>query len=512
MNKLNKTVKEKSSMGTLVQIYISLVMLVLPLAVTDGFYNITETKSMCFYVLSILLLIPVCVNALLKAVKKKSIRFCFSVTDIAMLIFAIVCIASAALSSYQKDVWVGEASRYQGALTLLMYVAVYFAVSRNYSFAQSFILCAVGAFSLVSLFGVLNCFDTDILGFYGSIAPKYKQAYISTIGNVNFYSAYFCLIFPFTVCGFCQTTGKTGRIIYALALFIGSFGMMVTSSDSFVVGFLTSMLLIPLLLSGEKERLKRYIESIFLIMLSAQIFLLFYTSAEKKNIEVSQLLKLITSPWVTAVILLICSVAYFLIMKRPKAIGFYLKIYRVALCAVLVATAACFSLSNTTGLGFTDKLFRITDEWGTYRGEIWKQCIEVYGGLSFKDKLIGIGPEALYRVVEASEVHKQRVLDQAHNEYLQYLLTTGVVGLSAYLCVIVTVAVSAIKRLRDDPLAVGLIAGLISYWVQASVNIAQPFTTPIMFVFIYCIGGSLYNKISIRTDSMKQVAFGKEKL
>jgi len=87
-------------------------------------------------------------------------------------------------------------------------------------------------------------------------------------------------------------------------------------------------------------------------------------------------------------------------------------------------------------------------------------------------------------------------MDKTHNEYLQYLLTTGIFGILSYISVIVTVLISVIKKLKSNALAVGLLSGLIAYWIQAAVNIAQPFTTPIMYIYIACIGGLLYNERS----------------
>ncbi len=490
-----KTVKKETSAGfSPVQFYLSLVMLGLPLIVTKCYTNITETKSIYFLSLSLLLVVPMGIYYIFQMVKKKIPEPKFTLVDSAVGFFGIIYILSAVLSEYQSDVWFGQKSRYQGAVIVLIYVLVYFTVSRNYSPSQGFLLCSLTAFSLVSLFGVLNCFDVDVLGFYGALPMKYKQAYISTIGNVNFYSSYMCLLFPLIVCGFCQTKNRTSQTVYIIALIAGTFGIMVTSSESFVVGFVLSLLIVPLFICYDNEMLKKFFLGVISIILSAQVFLLAYNSAEKTNIEISRLLGIITSPAVSLSLLIVCGLLYILFTKKDETVPLFRKIYTVFFIGVISALALCFLLSNTVGIGALDSIFKITDSWGTYRGEIWKQCIEVYRDFSFKEKLFGIGPESLYRVVESSEVHGQRILDQAHNEYLQYLLTTGIFGVLSYLFIIVAVSVSVVKKLRKNTLSVGLFAGLVSYWVQASVNIAQPFTTPIMYIFIAVIGGMLLSE------------------
>lgn len=477
-----------------INIYLGLVMIGLPLIVTKGFTNITETKSVYFLALSLLLIVPMGIYFISQVLKNKGLKADFSLVDYATGIFGIICLLSAVLSEYQSDVWIGQKSRYQGALVILIYIIVYFTVSRHYLPSQSFLLCSLVAFSLVSFFGVLNCFDIDLLGFYGELPMKYKQAYISTVGNVNFYSSYMCLIFPLIVCGFCQTKNRMSQIIYITSLIVGSFGIMVTSSESFVIGFVLSLVIVPLFISEDKEMLKKFFLSIIIVILSAQVFLLIYKAADKPNIELSALLGIITSPLITALMLVVCGLIYFIFTRKEISLIFFRKVYTVFFTVVISALILCFLLANTVGIGALDSVFRITDSWGTYRGEIWTQCIDVFGDFSLREKLFGVGPEALYRVVEASELHGERILDQAHNEYLQYLLTTGIFGCLSYLFLIGSVAFAVIKKLRKNTLAVALLTGLVSYWVQASVNIAQPFTTPIMYIFIAVIGGMLYNE------------------
>lgn len=175
----------------------------------------------------------------------------------------------------------------------------------------------------------------------------------------------------------------------------------------------------------------------------------------------------------------------------------------------LLSILLCFVLSNTVGIGSPDNIFKISESWGTYRGGIWKQCIEAYRNFSFKEKFLGIGPEALYRVLAPLEVHGNKSLDQAHNEYLQFLLTTGIFGLLSYSSVVISVIYAVCKKLKSNTLAIGLLAGLIAYWVQATVNIAQPFTTPLMYIFISCIGGMLYNETKTELSSEKMFNINK---
>ncbi len=491
----------KTSVQSAVIIYLVLIMFGLPLIVTDGYFNITETKSVYFYIVSTALIVASAFFSSKKAESQKVKnqpeaplldRMELSLTDKAMIVFCAF-VFLAALFSKNPDVWLGVASRYQGFLTILVYVTVYFIVSRNFTAAQSFLLFSVFAFSLVSIIGVLNCFDLDILGIYDGINKNYKTAFLSTIGNINFYSSYMCLLMPLVVSGFCLSEGKISRTVYTVSLVIGSLGMMVTSSESFVVGFASSMAIMPLFFYSRLHRFKRYLISIVIIVLSSQAYMLVYRLHGEGNIAVSKLLSVFVNPYVAAVAIALCVGFYFLADKAPGKIVIVKKVYPVLLVAFVLAIVICFILANTVGLGRFNELFRITSEWGTYRGKIWRYCVKSFLGFNLKDMLFGVGPESLSSVTASAKLFEGKNLDQAHNEYLQYLMTTGIFGLSAYLGVIGTTVYTVIKKLRESTLAVALLAGLVSYWMQATVNIAQPFTTPIVYIYIACIAGMARN-------------------
>lgn len=487
-------------------VYLVLLMFGLPLIVTDGYYNITETKTVYFYIISLAFIGSVAFFAFKGRKNRKQTdglsplaRAELSLSDKAMLIFGGAMLFSTVISPYPQA-WTGVTSRYQGFITLLIYIAVYFIISRNFTAAQSFLLFSMLAFSFVCLTGVLNCFDIDILGFYGEIAQKYKTSYISTIGNINFYSSYLCLLMPLVVCGFCLSTGKISRIVYSTALVCGAFGMMVTASESFAVGFSAALMIMPLFFYSRLHRLKRYLIAIIIIVCSSQVYMLIYRLYGKGNVAISKILNIFVNPIVAAGVVVLCLAFYLVASKAPEKIRIVKKIYPLCLCVFVIAIAVMFILANTVGIDHFNGIFKITSEWGTYRGKIWRYCAKTYlYDYSIVRKLFGTGPETLSKITAAAKLFERKSLDQAHNEYLQYLMTTGAVGLSAYLGIIGTTIYNVIKKLKDSTFAVALLTGLVAYWMQAAVNIAQPFTTPIVYIYIACIAGMARNADKSRT-------------
>ncbi len=477
------------------QPFAALLVFGLPLIVTNGFYNITQTKSVFFYVVSLLTIFVFTLRSVFFSEEEKEKKplqeklHTLLPTDIAFGAFLSFILFSALLSQYRSDVWYGANARYQGAFTYLLYFLFYLIISHNLKGVRLFLYAGAAAFCIVCALGVLNCFDIDFFGFYSRLSEANQSAYISTIGNINFYSSYLCLLFPPVLCGFCMTEKKVSRIAYAAALVIGSFGMMVTASESFVVGFLSALVIIPLFLYSDVSKLKKYLLGVCIIVLSAQIFLLIYNAAPKTNVAVSHLLSILVRPLISGAVLAMCAVLLILVHFVPKSAIILKKLHIAALCICIGGLLGCFILANTTGIGRFNSYFELTSDWGSYRGEIWRQCAQLFREFSWKEKLFGIGPEALQNVTASGKIFQGKKLDQAHNEYLHYLITSGICGMVSYIALLGTVIYTTVRKCRNNMLCVGLFSGLVAFWLQAFVNLAQPFTTPILFTFIAVICG-----------------------
>lgn len=486
---------DEGSLVKWVRHFLTAVMFGLPLIVTNGFFNITETKYVYYIVCAVLLIVPsfsYIFKNLREAKETGKIpnrKEGFTTIDWAVTALGISVLFSALFSSYPADAWLGISARYQGAVTVTVYILVYYLISRNYSLQQNYLFFAVAAFCVVSILGVLNCFDIDILGFYNNLRSDYKTIFVSSIGNINFYSAYFCLLFPLVICGYSLTKKRVSRVVYSFALVIGTFGMMVTASESFAVGFCLSMLIIPLFFFSDRKKILYFLQSVAIITVASQLFSFIYSKAENTNITLSKAITVFLRPEISVTVLILSIVLYVVILLFPDKLKLFEKMYIAFLVLLVLAGAALFALSNTVGLGRLDKYLRLTADWGTYRGTIWRFCLRAYREFGIKDLLFGIGPECLQHLDFESAVFGNKTIDQAHNEYVQYIMTTGIFGILSYIGIIFATALTVIKKLRYSTLAVGLFAGLTAYWIQAAVNLAQPFTTPIMYLYIAAIGG-----------------------
>ena len=74
--------------------------------------------------------------------------------------------------------------------------------------------------------------------------------------------------------------------------------------------------------------------------------------------------------------------------------------------------------------------------------------------------------------------------DSAHNEYLQYFITIGVVGLVAYLSLLFTGIKEMIRASSKNPILLAISFSIICYGAQAVVNISVPIVAPIMLTLL----------------------------
>ena len=112
--------------------------------------------------------------------------------------------------------------------------------------------------------------------------------------------------------------------------------------------------------------------------------------------------------------------------------------------------------------------------------------MENYMQFPWCQKLFGYGLETF--AILLLENNKQEMwnmggvlYDNAHNEYLQYLITMGAAGLVAYLMFIVSSAVQMIQKSAKNPYVMAIVFALLCYWAQALVNINLPIVAPFMW-------------------------------
>ena len=158
---------------------------------------------------------------------------------------------------------------------------------------------------------------------------------------------------------------------------------------------------------------------------------------------------------------------------------------------VLGAGALVFLLANLwpgfPSLGALDNFFVFNDDWGTYRGVAWKAAWGTWADAQLWRKLVGYGPGMMHQAVEAwagdAMTPRMATFYAAHNEYLEQLLSTGILGLAAWLVFVVSSLRRGFARWGSAGVAPVLLA-LCSYLAQEVVSIRVSMIFPeVMLLF-----------------------------
>ena len=247
----------------------------LPLVLNRGYYNATVTKSLFFLIFGTVFCAAslFCVIAYMSMARKNPLRT--APLDWAFVAFSLAYILSASLSTYGADVWLGRTSRLQGALVILLYAAMYYILSCGIvkiDAKSAFLTALILGYAIVSVLALLNSFKIDVLGIYEDVREIQRPWYISTIGNVNFFSAYVCLCLPALIVIGALSEGKGRRILLHICLVFGGISAVLTCSEGFALGMSAFAAIIPFFFFGEKKRFIRFCIATMTVYVSAAVF------------------------------------------------------------------------------------------------------------------------------------------------------------------------------------------------------------------------------------------------
>lgn len=502
--------KAYSMRQLIVGVYLFIMFGVFPVYNTNGFFNIRHDRYDMFMAVSLVFL-GFFGLFLLMGIDRRQRRTVparpryrkLSVTDWAMLAFLLICILSTLFSIHPEHALKGTLGRNNGLFLILVYVGVYFAVSRfgRPSPATFAILGFTGAF--VSLVTILNYFCLDPLHMLVPLREHDKNVFFSTIGNRNFLCGYLCMILPvMTVLCVEETDALLRRLLLAV-VGLSFTALMAANSDCGVLGIAVFILVFLVRYIRDIHKLKRYLLALTVMLLCARqlgpLANLFELS--RKGMGSLQVLFVYdTAGFILAVVLGLTTIGLYVLDKLkpgvilPKAVFWGLTGF-LGLCLLIVAWLVLYFtvLRPDATLSWELSFLRFNDDWGTHRGIIWRRSFDGFKAFPFWRKLLGSGPDTLYLVFQPYFPELAQYGDTstnaAHNEYLNYLVTVGIFGLAAYLTVLISAIVHAVKVARTNMVASVMLAAVVGYASQAVVSIAQPITTPLFILFLSLCAG-----------------------
>ena len=481
-----------------------------------GYYGIRHQKYYLFLTMAaitaiaeILLLITEGFSTLKKNhdLTPKGLVSKLSFTDWSVLSLVLVCAISTIFSSYKEIAFFGEVTigkndhgRNNGLLLILIYVLVYFLITRGFRYKEHVFTALAVTAAAVYLLAVLNCFNIDPLNMFVLFKNDklVSRDFLTTIGNKNMFSTYICVTLPVAVTMSVHTKKFVNQIIFLCAAGLGAMAMIVCDSDSAVLGIGAFIAIFLAVYARNIARLKKFFLALTVMLFSAKLLGIFsaLSNESHKTLEAfpSTLMRSNTVYIILIAFAAITALLYFLDKNKPdlsvpKAVPIViLSAFGAGVVGIIAAMVYFSNFDSTTNLGSFERLLRFNDAWGTHRGVMWIRSFWIFRDASFFHKLFGTGPETYYYAFSPyfKDLYKfgDGSTDAAHNEYLQYLITIGIAGLGAYFAFVGGALKSAFKTAKQNPIALVFASAVVAYLAQAVVNIALPIGTPLFIIFV----------------------------
>ena len=503
--------------------YLLCMFTLFPVFCTDGYFNIRHDRYYFFLFLS---LVTLCLYGVLRVLGGGDNRGLpqnlqavharrtgpwyrrLSFGDWSMLVLVVAAGISTVLSKYPMDALLGTQGRNNGLILLLVYGGVYFLITR-WTVSSEGIFRGLGITSgLVSLVTLLNFFGLDPLQMLGELSARDQNIFISTIGNKNFLSGYLCITVPAMSTLFIHAQRKGDRVLYLIWAVVGFSALMCADSDSGLLGMGAFCLLELMVYIREPGKLKRLLLVLSSMLLGAKAVFSATNALKLDSRGLGSIQSWLLFSWDTTAVLVgmvVLTVVLYLIHRSKPELRLPGVVQLLTVAVVTAGVAAVVSamiyytvLAPQQPLEESWSILRLDDAWGTNRGFMWRRSIEIFREASWKDKLLGTGPDTFYAAFapyfQELAQYGDSSTNAAHNEYIHYLITQGLAGLGAYLAVLIAGIANALRCGKKDPSYLVVLSGVIAYAAQAMVNVAQPITTPLFIISLSLAARKLPDK------------------
>lgn len=475
----------------------------------DFYYDILETKFTFYCICTIVMLIFIGGWLFLtahpvEALKKRRGKKLFEVispADVAVVLWGICIVCATVFSPVKKYALFGNAGRYTGCLLLMLYIAAYFCITRYYQAKEWHMAVFLAAGMFMCLFGITDFFDMDLLHFKEEISQVQRYKFTSTIGNINTYTSCVAMVMAFAGVMFVSAGKMKKTVGYGICTVVSFTALILGESDNAYLSLAAFFGLLPFYAFRNRSGVRRYMILAAIFFTAVKGVGIIQGKMENQPIVLTGLFQVIAGSKILPLVIVIlwcaagaCCWRDYKRHEEDQALDLRL-IKGWLILVILVGAAAVFILYDVNVAGNGDRYGGITnyllfnDEWGTHRGYVWRIAVEDYKSFPLMQKIFGYGPDTFGIITRMNNYPEmvdlyQEIFDSAHNEYLQYFVTIGPLGLLSYVAVHIAAVVQVMRKRRDNPLAVGALMAVLCYDFQAAVNINQPIAAPVMWTLL----------------------------
>ena len=445
-----------------------------PLYLEDKYFNLRDAKGHIFLAGAFISFILV-VIAVLREKTVKPLLPTKDVTDLSLVVFVVFAILSSLLSGAVVESLLGSQCWWFGGIAMFAFAFFIILQSNTVSFGQLLRNTMLIVGFVVMGISLLHACHVDFLHLHENIEGGYTYSYLSTIGNSNWYQSYMCLTFPLIAVLFMQNKDKKMDRIYIPYMFLGTLNIVFTGCDGLYVGVgVCAFFLIPFVFSN-LMRLRRFMMIVAFYGISTLLVILL-PIFDGMQASIGGICAFFAKPAVAGAISLVGVTGYLISRFVLKELDSKHIRISIIVCEIAVAAAAIYFL--------IDSIRNFGDEWGSGRGQIWSYSFSYFSMLPFSNKLIGVGPETLHIHNEALNNAMQMYVRANHSDFIQLLVTNGIIGVGAWLTMWGSIIYKQIKHGNMDDWSFAFFATLMCYMGQSTVNTIQGMTTGMLSVLI----------------------------
>ncbi len=529
-------IKKRQSVGNILEnlchmgvyIFLFFFVVVYSFYVPEGYIQIATNKylffrKMCFITAGIMIpLVTLSYMVLLPEKSAQKISRQFSLTDTFVFLFLLVNLISFYFTQYREEAIWGTSGWYMGLAMHGFFIGIYFMMSRLYDGKIDVLPIFMVVVSVIFLWGLLNRF---------SIYPVDMQydnvSFISSMGNINWFCGFWSVFFVIGVVLYVVTEKKGLRIfsgIYSvLALGLG----VVEGSDSAFISMGVVFYFLFLVSFRKTEYMKRWLEEGMFYCIACQAMRVVASFGPEDPTQVNEgwmglnlagpVVEMMLGNLTLAALVLLGILRVLLGQKDRKyqkeirmnveAAEYgetelvqewrWLKYGVIGVTAAVAAIYLTLLIINTKTPGILGPLskYRILlfdGNWGSNRGATWRDGLLIYGTLSWRERLFGVGQDCFsiygYSVPELEarfiEEWPNSRLTNAHNECITYLVNVGIFGMLSFIGIFYSSVRRLIEGAKKEPVCYVFAASLLSYFFHNQFSFSQVLNIPYIFMML----------------------------
>lgn len=463
-------------------LYLVMIAVILPFYYTEGYGYIGSDKARFFKTFGFPLLIAGLVGLIVYACFS-TIGFCkgktkeeiwkwikseFSVTDVFVLVYAVVMVISYFSTEYKDIAWYGHEKWPNGLLPHLMVVVSYFVLSRFMVGHEYFFSIIRKVFVVVFALAVLDRLEIRPLNM------EYANYwFLSTIGNINWFCGYWSVVVWIPVISYWNREVRTDKknrfylICDGLVATLGLFTGLIQGSDSGVLAMAVVIIVMFCMSTENGDRMQRLFELLIMTCVASFFGFIADTVWASEAVYQSRFIDLaIRSAWPWLVGLGLVAIHSYIrklniANQFPKKIfGFLKKCLIVAvtggLLIYLIVTVLNTLLPSGLGPLAGKSLFTFDKMWAAQRGGTWGAAFITWWDQDIWHKLVGVGPDGMWEYISSgvnvslkemvtSQFGTDRLLN-AHGEWITNLANLGILGATAFAGFMVSFIYRAFKK------------------------------------------------------------------